>query len=93
MDPWMRLPEAPIAASGSLAARFRQRGCTTLRQAAYQLYTLPYGRNSDRSDFLLVLSEGRGTCSTKHALASSRALRTASRSAFPGTERSFTRRP
>jgi hypothetical protein len=68
MDPWMRLPEAPIAASGSLATRFRERGCATLRQAAYQLYTLPYGRNSDRSDFLLVLSEGRGTCSTKHAL-------------------------
>lgn len=29
---------------------------------------MPYGRNSDRSDFQLVLSERRGTCSTKHAL-------------------------
>ncbi len=64
----MMLPEVPIAASGSLAIRFRERGCTTFRQAAYHLYTLPYGRNSDRSDLLLVLSEGRGTCSTKHAL-------------------------
>lgn len=28
---------------------------------------LPYGRNSDRSDFRLVETENRGTCSTKHA--------------------------
>jgi len=28
---------------------------------------LPYGRNSDRSDFSLVLKEGKGTCSSKHA--------------------------
>jgi hypothetical protein len=30
--------------------------------------SLPYGRNSDHSDWRLVLGEGRGTCSTKHAL-------------------------
>jgi len=29
---------------------------------------LPYGRNTDRSDYRLVLEEGRGTCSTRHAL-------------------------
>ena len=29
---------------------------------------LPYGRTSDRSDFKLVLTEEKGTCSTKHAL-------------------------
>jgi hypothetical protein len=28
---------------------------------------LPYGRNSRRDDPMLILSEGRGTCSTKHA--------------------------
>lgn len=31
---------------------------------------LPYGRNSNRSDYELVMSEGKGTCSTKHALLS-----------------------
>ena len=30
--------------------------------------SLPYGRNTDRSDWRLVLKEGRGACSTKHAL-------------------------
>lgn len=28
---------------------------------------LPYGRNSDRSDYTLVQKEKKGTCSTKHA--------------------------
>lgn len=28
---------------------------------------IPYGRNSNRSDFSLVLKENKGTCSSKHA--------------------------
>lgn len=28
---------------------------------------IPYGRNSNRSDFSLVLTENKGTCSSKHA--------------------------
>ena len=28
---------------------------------------IPYGRNSNRKDFMLVISENRGTCSSKHA--------------------------
>lgn len=30
--------------------------------------SLPYGRNSNRKDLSLVISEGKGTCSSKHAL-------------------------
>lgn len=29
---------------------------------------LPYGRNQNRTDFSLVISERKGTCSSKHAL-------------------------
>jgi hypothetical protein len=29
--------------------------------------SLPYGRNANRHDFSLVISEGRGSCSSKHA--------------------------
>ena len=28
---------------------------------------IPYGRNANRYDFSLVLSENKGTCSSKHA--------------------------
>lgn len=35
---------------------------------------LSYGRTSNRSDYTLVLKEGKGTCSTKHALLKAVAL-------------------
>lgn len=35
----------------------------------HHLRFLPYGRTSDRSRLELVLTENRGTCSSKHALA------------------------
>lgn len=38
------------------------------RGAVRWAHSLPYGRTSDRADFTRVLSERRGTCSTKHAL-------------------------
>jgi len=53
---------------GQIAADFSARGITNFRAAGRYLHSLPYGRNADRSDFRLVLPEGRGTCSTKHAL-------------------------
>lgn len=31
------------------------------------MHRIPYGRNSDRADFRLVLKENKGTCGTKHA--------------------------
>ncbi|WP_250295089.1 hypothetical protein [Wolbachia endosymbiont of Oedothorax gibbosus] len=43
-------------------------GITTFREALKYVHELPYGRNLDRTDYLSVLNEKRGTCSTKHAL-------------------------
>jgi len=68
METWTALPETPLPESGVLGSAFRRRGCATLRDAARYLHLLPYGRNADRAAFHLVLAEGRGTCSTKHAL-------------------------
>lgn len=39
----------------------------TFHQAINWVWKLPYGRNSVRSDYMLVPSEQRGVCSTKHA--------------------------
>lgn len=33
------------------------------------LRDIPYGRNSDRTKFSLIITENKGTCSSKHALA------------------------
>jgi len=74
METWTILPEAPLDALGSDSESFRQIGCGSYRSAARHLHELPYGRNSDRANFRLVLPERRGTCSTKHALLASVAI-------------------
>ena len=63
-----KLPGFRLERSGQVGSRFLALGVEDFRQAAACVRDLPYGRNSDRSDWSLVLDENRGTCSTKHAL-------------------------
>jgi hypothetical protein len=37
------------------------------QETIYFVKQIPYGRNSNREDFSLVISENKGTCSSKHA--------------------------
>lgn len=53
---------------------FREHGINSFNEACNFLAQLPYGRNANREDFGLVLSEGKGTCSSKHALLATLAL-------------------
>ena len=62
------LPSFAFDAGRPLGRRFAALGIGDFREAAGHVRSLPYGRTSDRSDWRLVLEEGRGTCSTKHAL-------------------------
>lgn len=66
-----RLVQFDITPTGEVSREFLTHGLVHFRQAAQFVKQLPYGRNTDRSDYRLVLSEGRGTCSTKHALLAS----------------------
>jgi hypothetical protein len=63
-----RLPSFALHTERPLGRRFAALGLGDYREAARYVRNLPYGRNSDRSEWRLVLEEGRGTCSTKHAL-------------------------
>jgi hypothetical protein len=63
-----RLPSVTLHAERPLGRSFAALGLGDYREAARHVRNLPYGRNSDRSEWRLVLEEGRGTCSTKHAL-------------------------
>lgn len=47
---------------------FRELGIHTFSEACAYVQQLPYGRNANRYDFGLVLTEQQGTCSSKHAL-------------------------
>lgn len=54
--------------TGKLNQEFLKREISDFYAAMKHIKNLPYGRNSNRTDFLLVLSESKGTCSSKHAL-------------------------
>jgi hypothetical protein len=62
------LPDIVLQPARPISRALIVRGIQDFRAAGRYLHQLPYGRNTSRSDFRLVLSEGRGTCSTKHAL-------------------------
>ena len=65
---YQSLPAAPIQTQLPIGASFASHGVSDFRAAARLLLELPYGRTRDRADYLGVLREGCGTCSTKHAL-------------------------
>lgn len=62
------LPNFPLAGAGPVTALFLSLGIRDFAGAARHVWRLPYGRIADRSNLGLVLSEGHGTCTTKHAL-------------------------
>ena len=62
------LPIGPIRDRGPVSAAFLGLRIDDFRRAARYVRDLPYGRNAAASDILAVLSERKGTCSTKHAL-------------------------
>jgi hypothetical protein len=74
MRSWDALPDHSLAPAGDLSRALLDRGVADFRSAAGRLQQLPYGRNADRGDYRLVLEEGRGTCSTKHAFLAALAL-------------------
>ena len=56
-----------ISDKGVLSTQCQKLGFTNFEDACNLIKELPYGRNSDRSDYKLVLKEQKGTCATKHA--------------------------
>ena len=58
----------PLEGDGRITKMFLAVGAHDFAGAARHIWRLPYGRIEDRAQFWLVLKEGRGTCTTKHAL-------------------------
>ena len=67
-DALEQLTNEPLAADGPVTRLFRAAGAQNFGAAAHHVWKLPYGRIADRGQLGLVLSEGRGSCTTKHAL-------------------------
>lgn len=57
-----------IIRPGKISGLFLERGISDFQQAASFIRSLPYKRNSSKTDITIVLRENCGTCSTKHAV-------------------------
>jgi len=68
MYSWEALPLCRLKPSGMVSSAFLNLATSDLRAAGQRVCELPYGRNRNPDDPLAVLTEQRGTCSTKHAL-------------------------
>jgi hypothetical protein len=68
MDSYDILPDAGISGAGVISKEFFRMGVTGFIDACRYVHQLPYGYNSDRDDLLILFKEGRGSCTTKHAV-------------------------
>lgn len=57
-----------LTSKDKLTELAKSKGIETWNELTEFIKNLPYGRNKNRTDFGLVLSEKKGTCSSKHAL-------------------------
>jgi catechol 2,3-dioxygenase-like lactoylglutathione lyase family enzyme len=62
------LKQIPIAFNSNITEILKVAKIDTWDYFLNHVRNLPYGRNAVRSDFDLVITEGKGTCSSKHAL-------------------------
>ena len=63
-----KIPQFTIGPNDEASKSFLEANIDNFRDAVQHIWQLPYGRNSDRANFILPLVEGCATCSTKHAL-------------------------
>jgi hypothetical protein len=68
MDPLTVLPDRKIAPLGDISNKFIDLGISSFRAACHYVRALPYGYNSNRDDIMILFKEGRGSCTTKHAV-------------------------
>jgi hypothetical protein len=68
MRSWDALDPVTLKPTGDISNAFIQAGLRDYREAARFVSCVPYGRNAAVDDPPIVMREGRGTCSTKHAL-------------------------
>ncbi|WP_233558549.1 hypothetical protein [Aquimarina sp. BL5] len=57
-----------ISSEDSLSKIITEKGITSWSELITYVKNIPYGRNSNRTDNSLVITENKGTCSSKHAL-------------------------
>ena len=62
------LPDKKITDAGVVSKIFLIQGVATFQEACRRVHRLPYGYNADRDDLFALFQEGKGTCTSKHAV-------------------------
>ncbi len=62
------LPDFAIKTNGPISRAFSKLKIQRFYGVINYVKNIPYGRNSSKTDLLTVLTENKGTCSSKHAL-------------------------
>lgn len=57
-----------IKSEDELSQLIKSKGIINWEMLVQYVQAIPYGRNTNREDFSLVIKENKGTCSSKHAL-------------------------
>jgi hypothetical protein len=65
---YLLAPNFKIKLFGDVSERFLLHKIKSFHEAIEWIHQLPYGRNTNRADYLSIFDEFRGTCSTKHAV-------------------------
>ena len=68
MDPIETLPESGITPVGAVSKKFLKMDIFSFRSACECVHSMPYGYNTSRDDLMSLFNEGKGTCTTKHAV-------------------------
>ena len=68
MESFTVFPDIEITDTGVVAQQFLAMGIDRFQAACEYVHQLPYGYNSDRDVLMILFTENKGTCTTKHAV-------------------------
>jgi len=68
MESFTNFADKKIEAVGIISNTFLQMGFRSYHEACAYALHLPYGYNADRDDLMSLFEEGKGSCTTKHAV-------------------------
>ncbi|MBD3194161.1 MAG: hypothetical protein GF317_03840 [Candidatus Lokiarchaeota archaeon] len=68
MDSYDNLPDKKIVSKGEMSKKFLSLGIDSFKEACLYVHDQEYGYNSDYSDHMIFFKEGKGSCTSKHAV-------------------------
>ncbi|MEJ2154084.1 MAG: hypothetical protein P8X96_02015 [Desulfobacteraceae bacterium] len=74
MDLYSVFPDREIRPRGAISKIFVEMNLASFQGACAYVHHLPYGYNANRDDLMSLFEDGKGSCTTKHAVIATLAL-------------------